>query len=169
MLKHLAATALLALALPLVTADAHAADPEVKEARQEMKEAKRYHKDVDRLVRKWEKAADKEKDEKLARYDAELHDLYRDELTRLRDLGVPTRKPEPKPINPDFPEKVKPIPVVHPKMESLRDDLVALRDLDGSGPKALEKKARLLGDVNANIAERYERAELRLLKAKGKA
>ncbi len=165
MLKHLAAAALLALALPGV---ALAGNPDVKEARQEMKAAKRYHKDVDKLVRKWEKAARKGREDKLAKRDAELDELYRTELARLRELGVPTKKVEPKPINPDHPEKVVRLAPENPKMEALRDDLVALRDL-GEGPKALERKARLLSDVNESVAKRYERAEQRLLKAKGKA
>lgn len=169
MLKHLAATALLVFAFPMFAADAEAGDPGVKEARQEMRDAKRTHKDVDKLVRKWEKAANKANDKKLAKREAQLDEVYRAELARLRSLGVATKKIEPKPLNPDFPNKILRLAPEHPKMEQLRDDLVALRDLDGTGPKALTRKARLLGKVNRSVAQRYERAETRLLKAKGKA
>jgi hypothetical protein len=173
MIRTMTALVLMAIAIPFATTDAHAADPELKAQKQEVKAARKYSKQVDKQVRKWEKGAAKGKDKKMAKADAELDLIVRDELARLRDLGVPTKTTEPKPINPKIPEKVIVMAPENPKMEEFRDELVELRDLQdrfesGSArPKDFTRKSALLSTLQDSVEDRYERKDKRYREAKG--
>lgn len=163
MLRTLTALALALAALPLLATEAHAMDAELKAEKLEVKEAKKYDKEVEKLVGKWQKAAEKDQAEKMAKVDADLLQITRDELARLRELGVKTRAPAPVAPNPDFPDKIPVVAPEHPKMEALRDRLVELRDLQerfdrGTAKrKDVERKSALLDKLAESVDERYQR------------
>jgi hypothetical protein len=172
MFRTLAATALLILAAPLMLNDAYAGDPEVKAARQLVKANNKDARSLDRLIRKWEKGADKGNDKRMARADDDLTQLYRDELARLRNQGIATVIVEPLPINPAFPEKVIRLTPEHPTMVRLRNDLVELRDMqkrfDNGRADAADyrRKSTLLARVDERVESRVIRAERSLDLAK---
>lgn len=162
MFRTLTTLALLALAVP---ATALAGDPDLKAQKQEVKAAKTYSKQVDKAVKKWEKGAEKGNEKKMARADEDLDQIVRDELARLRDLGVKTRVTEPEPINKKYPGKTIVLAPEHPKLEALRDDLVELRDLQPwfeagkAKNRDFTRKSELLSELSENVADRYERAD----------
>jgi hypothetical protein len=173
MTRMLTALVLMAIAVPFGTVDAHAASPDLKAQKQEVKAAKKYSKQLDKQVRRWEKGAAKSNDKKMAKADAELDRIVRDELARLRELGVKTNPAEPAPMNPAYPDKVIVTAVENPKMERLRDDLVELRDLQprfdkgNAKPKDFNRKSQLLGTLQDSVEDRWERKDRRYREAKG--
>lgn len=163
----------LALAATLVGPSAAlAASPELKAQKREVKEARVYDRQVEKLVRKWQDAAAKGKADKMAKLDGDLMAVTRGELERLRELGVKTRAPAPVAPNPDFPEKIPVVAPEHPKMEALRDRLVELRDLQDrfdrgeARPKDVDRKAALLGQLAESVDERHARKAARYEAAK---
>ncbi|MCA9492364.1 MAG: hypothetical protein KC621_20670 [Myxococcales bacterium] len=162
MFRKLTALIVLTATLP---ATALARDPAVAEQRAETKELRKEDRQVDRLIRKWSKAADKGKVAKLDRLDEDIHELSLSELARLRQAGVKT-VPEP-PRWADQPLKVRD---PHPKMEQLRDAMVELRQLsvsDGTSRRELNRTEALLGSLSANVDGRLQTAERRLDALKG--
>lgn len=155
-------------ATPALAAKGEAPTTEaVKASKATMKEARAFERTLDRVARRWNKGVDQARDRKVARLDAKLGGLYRQELARLRGLGVPT-KVEVLPVHPFHPDRV-PQPE-HPKLESLRDTVVALDQLrrarDGSSD-VKGKERRLLGVLQDSAEKRYERSDRRFESLKG--
>lgn len=148
MLRNLVAIAILALATPLVTADAFAVTKE------EVKEAKTTAKKVQKLATKWHKAQSKGKD--TSAIHTQLVPYYKAELADLRQKGIPTKE---KPTHPSAPPADKPD---NPKMEELRDILVELRDGE-VGPR---KYGNLLDQYVQRLWERHDRKSQRYSKTK---
>jgi hypothetical protein len=167
MLRTALAALALALAVPAVAAPAQV---DVKEAKAEMKAAKKYSKDVDKAVAKWQKGYEKDNDRKMAKADADLSQIIGDELLRLRRDGIPTKKPEPvqrpEPTRVVDGEKVllkdlaehnlkaradylawqeatAPLPPEFPVKEAYRDDLVELRDITNAEGRGKAKRPEL--------------------------
>ncbi|MCB9699365.1 MAG: hypothetical protein H6738_21465 [Alphaproteobacteria bacterium] len=162
MFRELTALILLTAALPTA---ALARDPAVAEQRTETRELRKEDRQVDRLIRKWSKAADKGKVSKLDRLDEDIHELTVAELSRLRQAGVRTVPAPPRWA--DQPQKVRD---PHPRMEQLRDQMVELRELsasDGTSRRELNRTEALLGSLSANVDGRLETAERRLDALKG--
>jgi len=164
-------TALAALALSLaVPAMAGPGKVDVKDAKTEMKAAKKYSKSVDKAVSKWQKGYDKDSDKKMAKADADLAEIIGDELLRLRREGVPTKKPAPLPrpeptrivdgekfLLKDLAEEsrvhradylrwqaaTEPAPPEFPAKEAFRDDLVVLRDITDAAERGRAGKGEL--------------------------
>ena len=157
MFRTLAALVVLSLA-PSV---ALAAEPSLDERKAEWKALDRYSKDVEKLVRGWEKAAERERADDLAELDAQLLSVGRVELERLRAFGIEPRVS----LVERQPGKVP--PAEHPRMQTLFEDLVALEELqarfdDGTAkPRHLREKLERLARVSENLTERAERAERR--------
>jgi len=173
MYKILTAAVLFAAAPVAGVTEAFAADKDIRVARAEMKVAREDARNAERLVHRWERAAGSDNTRKMEKQDAALRVLWRKELARLRDLGVPTRAEEPQPRDPDFPRKVLPIAPEHPRMEELRDNLVALRDLQPlfdngtANAKDMKRKNNLLVAIRDRISLRYVLAQEQLEDAKG--
>lgn len=138
------------------TAWAEPSEAKLDAWKEEANSAKDIHKDVSKLVKKWHKATDKDKD--TAELDKEINFFVKQDLAWLRDHGIPTKEPVELPKHPlhgqaeetplDEDEK--------PKMEHLRDLLVELKD-DGKD-KAIGKK---LDEYVSILGDRYERKQKR--------
>jgi hypothetical protein len=137
-----------ALAAPL--------DAKLEAWKAEAKSAKDAHKDVSKLVKKWHKAADKDKD--TAELDKELHFFVKQDLAWLRDHGVPTKEPVELPKHP-LHATAEETPLDQdetPKMEHLRDLLVEIKDAPPGKDKAVGKK---LDEYVSILEDRYERKQ----------
>jgi hypothetical protein len=146
---------------------ASAADrTEIKESRADMRATAKLAKDLDRLAKKWDRVVERDNETKLAKIDADIIEITRAELSRLRGLEVPTKAP--RPYTPSM-EELMPEgpPELREKMEGLRDDLVALRDMQpvfdsGDATRGdIKAKRGLLSSVGTNVSERAERKEER--------
>lgn len=163
MFRKLAALVALSVALPAV---ALARDPAVAAQRDAAHELRKEDRAVDHLERRWSRAVEKQNAEKLARLDADIHEVSLSELARLRAAGVKT-VPEP-PRWPDQPLKV--LPSKHPRLDQHRDRMVELRALsahDSQRPADLERTTVLLGQLSDDVHVRREHADHRLDALKG--
>lgn len=155
-----ALTLALTLAAPAFAAPGRApTKQQLKTLKVEAREAKKIHRQVDRYARKWNRAVQKGKRNKIARFDGKLADVYKAELQRIRRAGVSLR-PEPPPRqHPAHPRP--PTPPEHPKLEAHRDDLQILRD--GQRVRAQGKarvsprEKRALRDVQRTLEQRATR------------
>ena len=140
---------------PLVfEADAHAeySKEELKAEKEDVKHAKTSSKEVSKLAKKWHKNDEKGKDN--ADVEADLKQYYKDELAMLRAKGVEAKDNEPNMDHPAHREKVMEEPEEEmPKLEELRDDIVALKGGD------LKDKAygKRLDEYVVRLEARYER------------
>ena len=147
----------LAITTSLLAADASAyTKEELSLEKAEVKYAKGVSKSVGKLAKKWHKNADKGKDN--AEIEKELKVYYRNELSWLREKGIPTVE-EPEPMqHPAHPVKVMPEPPSEtPKLEALRDLVVTLKQGELKD-KAMGKK---LDEYVSALDARYERKNKR--------
>ncbi len=162
MFQKLVPLLILSAALPSL---ALARDPAVAEQRDATKDARQHAREVERLARKWTRAAEKGKADKVAELDPEVRALANTELARLRGLGVATKPDAPVPGQPG-----KHHPYERPGMERLRDDLVELRGLVAgrTEPGEVDRAALLLDRVAASAEARREVAERALDRVKAR-
>lgn len=109
----------LALAAPAFAGDT----PKLDKMKEEVDYEKKRFSDVEKLAKDWHKADEKAEDLKPAHQ--ALKEFYKDELARLRDLGVPTTDND-LPTHPQHPDMVLDAEP-RDKLEALRDLVVALK------------------------------------------
>jgi hypothetical protein len=130
---------------------------DLKLEKAEVKYAKTISKQVNKLVKKWDKKTAKGQD--TADIDQELTHFYREELAWLREKGVKTIAIPAEPQrDPRFPLRVLPEPASEmPKMEALRDLLVDLK----RGNMRDGRKSKTLAEYGSVLTERFERKNAR--------
>jgi hypothetical protein len=158
-MRTLIALALMGLAPAAFAADEKApTDKELDAAKAELDFHKDQMKAIDKIVKKWDKDADKEKWDKLPDLDADLKPYLRDQLGFVRDAGVETNAKDLPPagvatvVTPDD----------KPKLEHVRDLALSLRDdpVDyGKGKEGVAVRRAKLDELKTEIDARYERKD----------
>lgn len=136
-------------------------DAALARQKQELRELRRYDREVSKVARQFERAVRKDRARDRRALVPAIDEIGRVELVRLRGQGIKTRIP---PVS-SQPRKLP--RAEHPHRQELWDALVDLRHLvDSDRPRQLARASRLLDLVQERVSERYERAERRYRAAK---
>lgn len=143
-----------------LAAPAFAAPPTADEMKLIVKDSKKDNKTLGKIVKKYGKAVDKDKD--TADLDADVMELVKKELKELRQQGIPTNEPEPAPRHPSDPPVEEPEEGGNTFLEKLRDQLVEVRDAKNPKPRL-----KALQALQPMFETRLEKQEKRYEKIKG--
>jgi uncharacterized cupredoxin-like copper-binding protein len=146
--------ALTLFAAPAQASHEHKDKAQLKLQKAKVKESKQTYKETKKLSKKWDRYTKRDKEDKAEAIEKELRVIYKAELTRLRNQGMPTVA-----VTVTHPGHVgekgatRRLPTGAPKMEALRDLLVDLK----SGDLKQWAQGNKMDQFTEAMSDRYER------------